>query len=351
MTILVYDLQVTLYVDISQMDVHPDPIKNFISIVCLVQSVKAHITATMDRWDTSQIPDLTGKVVVITGGNTGIGLQAAIVFAGNGAETILACRNGTKALRAVRLIRKKIPGARVKYLHLDLGKLESVHRFAESFKQSYSRLDVLLNNAGVILNPHRTTDDGFESQMGINHLGHFALTGLLIDLIAGTHGARVVNVSSKIHRFGRMDFEDLQYVSGRGYSRIGAYSRSKLANLLFTYELERRFQKANLDAMALAVHPGYSYTDFGRARFFKALRILFYPLVVAITQSSERGALPSLRASIDPAVKGGDFLGPGGRFQIKGHPVKISSNGASHDREDALLLWEVSESLTGVKYL
>lgn len=305
----------------------------------------------MERWELSHMPDLSGKVVVVTGGNTGIGLQSAMAFAGKGAETILACRNEAKGHRAVAQIRKSYAAARVSCMHLDLGNLKSIRRFADSFRASFSQLDILLNNAGVILNPYRTTDDGFESQMGINHLGHFALTGLLMDLISKTEGSRVVNVSSKIHRLGRMDFKDLQYDCGKGYSRIGAYSRSKLANLLFTYELDRKFRKANIDARAVAVHPGYSYTDFGRARFFKALRYVFYPLVIAITQNSEKGALPSLRAAVDPDVKGGDFLGPGGRFQIKGNPVKITSNGASHNREHALLLWELSEELTGVRYL
>jgi len=305
----------------------------------------------MNRWDTKHMPDLSGKVVIVTGGNTGIGLQAAIAFAGKGAETILACRNEAKAMRAVRQIKKKIPEAKVRYLHLDLGNLGSVHRFAESFRSAYSRLDILLNNAGVILNPFRTTEDGFESQMGINHLGHFALTGLLMDIIAETDGARVVNVSSRSYRRGRMDFDNFQYEAGKGFSRIGAYTRSKLANILFTYELDRRFRMANINALSVAVHPGYSYTDFGRARFFKVLKYVFYPAVVAITQSSARGALPSIRASVDPGVDGGDFYGPGGKMEIKGYPVKISSNGASHSKRDSRLLWEISEKLTGVKYL
>lgn len=297
------------------------------------------------------MPDLGGKVVVVTGGNTGIGLKAAIAFARHGAETVLACRNEIKALRAVGRIKDRDPDASVRYMHLDLGDLRSVHRFAERFSASFSRLDVLLNNAGVILNPYRTTMDGFESQMGVNHLGHFALTGLLMDMIAKTGGARVVNVSSKSYRLGKMDFDNLLFVSGEDFSRLGAYTRSKLANLLFTYELDRRFRKAGINAQAVAVHPGYSYTDFGRAQFFKVLRILFYPLVVAVTQTSEKGALPSIRAAVDPGVEGGDFLAPGGRFEIKGYPVRISSNGASHSREDALLLWERSEKLTGVSFL
>jgi NAD(P)-dependent dehydrogenase (short-subunit alcohol dehydrogenase family) len=304
-----------------------------------------------NKWDIASIPDLAGKVVVVTGGNTGIGLQAAIAFLEKGAETILACRNEVKARKAIRQIRHHIPEAKVKYLHLDLGHLESVRNFAENFSNSHGRLDVLLNNAGVILQPYLRTRDGFESQMGINHLGHFALTGLLMDMIAKTDGARVVNVSSRMHRKGKMDFEDLLFDSGRGYSRIRAYSRSKLANLLFTYELERRFQRAGINALSLAAHPGYSYTDFGRARFFRVLKYIFYPAIIAITQSSAMGALPSLRASVDPGVRGGDFLGPGGRLEIQGYPAKVNSNGASHNREDARLLWEMSEQLTGVRYL
>jgi NAD(P)-dependent dehydrogenase (short-subunit alcohol dehydrogenase family) len=304
-----------------------------------------------DRWDTDHMPDLTGKVVIVTGGNTGIGLQAANAFAGKGAETILACRNKTKSLQAVAWIKKRVPEARVRYMHLDLGSMASVRRFAELFKSDYSRLDILLNNAGVILVPYKATDDGFESQVGINHLGHFALTGHLIDLLEKTDGARVINISSKAHRKGRIDFDNFQYPSGKGFSRIGAYSRSKLANLLFTCELEVRFRNAHINAMAVAAHPGYSYTDFGRATFFKVLRYIFYPLVVTITQSSARGALPSLRAAVDPEAKGGDYYGPGGRGERKGYPVKVRSNDASHNANDARLLWEISEELTGVRYL
>lgn len=305
----------------------------------------------MERWNKNHIPELAGKVIIVTGGNTGIGFQAAIVYAAKGADTILACRDETKALNAVSQIKREIPEARVRYLHLDLSSLTSVQRFARNFRNHFSRLDILLNNAGVILNPFRTTEDGFESQIGINHLGHFALTGLLIDLIVKTDGARVVNISSKGYRKERMDFESFQYTSAKGYSRIGAYTQSKLANLLFTYELDKRFRNAKVNAMAVAAHPGYSYTDFGRARFFRVLRYIFYPLVVIITQSSAKGALPSLRASVDPGVSGGDYFGPEGRGQRKGYPVKVRSNGASYNAKDAMLLWEVSEKLTGIKYL
>ena len=303
------------------------------------------------RWDETCIPDLHGKVIIVTGGNTGIGLQASLAFAGNGAETILACRNETKALRAVSHIKNRIPQARVSFIQLDLGSLKSIHRFAEQFNTNYTRLDILLNNAGVILNRCRTTADGLESHMGINHLGHFALTGLMMDRISKTGGTRVINVSSTVYRSGRMDFDNIRCTSAKGYSRFGAYARSKLANLLFTHELNQRFKGRNMDALSVAAHPGYAYTDFGRATFFKVLKYLFYPLVITVTQNAARGALPSLRAAVDPDVQGGEFFGPGGRGERKGYPVKIQSNGASRNDEDARLLWEISEQLTGIKYL
>jgi NAD(P)-dependent dehydrogenase (short-subunit alcohol dehydrogenase family) len=303
------------------------------------------------RWNTDQIPDLTGKVIIVTGANTGIGFQAAFEFARKGAETVLACRNEKKALKAIRRIKKGLPEARVRFLQLDLGSLKSVHQFAENIKKLYSRLDVLLNNAGIILYPYRITEDGFESQIGINHLGHFALTGLLLGLIEKTDGARVVLVSSIGHRMGTLDFENFLYEGGRGYSRTGAYGRSKLANLLYTYELNRRFRKANIHALAVAAHPGYSYTDFGRRSLFKSLRFIFYPLILLVTQSSSMGALPSLLAAVDPEVNGTDYFGPGGKRERKGFPVKVLSNEASHNADDARKLWELSEELTGVKYL
>jgi len=303
------------------------------------------------HWTTEQIPDLNGKVIIVTGANTGIGFQAAREFARKGAETILACRNEIKAIKAIGTIKKEIPDAKVRYLPLDLGSLRSVQQFAENIRKQYSRLDVLLNNAGIILFPYRTTEDGFESHIGINHLGHFALTGHLLDLIVKTDGARVINVSSLVSSLSKMDFENFLYDGGKGYSRIGAYGRSKLANLLFTYELDRKFKKANIHALALAAHPGYSYTDLGRWRFFRSLKYIFFPIINLVTQNPNMGALPSVRAAVDPEVNGGEFFGPGGRKERKGFPVRVSSNGASYNVEDANKLWMVSEELTRIRYL
>jgi len=298
------------------------------------------------KWTTDKIPDLTGKVIIVTGANSGIGFEATKEFARKGAETILACRNINKAKKASDRIKKRIPDAKTVMMQLDLSSLKSVDRFAEEFKKNYSSLDVLLNNAGIMLVPYRTTSEGFESQVGVNHLGHFALTGLLYDLLARTPGARVVNVSSNGHRMGKMDFDNYIYKDGKGYSRLGAYSRSKLSNLLFTYELDRRFKTANIDAIAVAAHPGISNTNLIRQWYFKVLK----PIVFLTTQSAYMGALPSMRAATDPDVKGSDYYGPRGRGEQRGHPIKVESNGASHNKEDAISLWNLSEKLTGVSF-
>lgn len=300
----------------------------------------------MYKWTAENIPDLTGKVIIVTGANSGIGWEAAREFAKNGAETILACRNMEKATRARNRIKSAIPDARAEIIHLDLAVLKSIHRFAEKFKKEFSRLDVLVNNAGIMAVPYRKTVDGFESQIGTNHLGHFALTALLSDLCATAAGARVVTVSSHGHSMGTMDFDNFLYENGKGYSRIGAYARSKLANLLFTYELDRRFKKAHIDADAVAAHPGTSNTKLGRAWYFTVLRIV----VFFFAQSAAMGALPIIRAAVDPDVKGAEYYGPGGRAEMRGYPVRVESSEASHNEEDAKKLWELSEKLTGLKF-
>lgn len=299
-----------------------------------------------NKWTAENIPDLSGKVIIVTGANSGIGFEAAKEFARNGAETILACRNLEKATKALNRIKSEIPDAKAEVIQLDLASIKSIHKFAEKFKKNYKRLDVLVNNAGIMAVPYRETEDGFESQVGINHLGHFALTALLCDLLANTAGARVVTVSSNGHSIGKMDFDNFIYEDGKGYSRFRAYGRSKLANLLFTYELDRRFKKANIDAIAVATHPGSSNTNLGRAWYFDVAKIL----LSFMTQSAAMGALPTIRAAVDPEVKGAEYYGPGGRVEMRGHPVRVESSEASHNKEDAKKLWDVSEKLTGVKF-
>jgi NAD(P)-dependent dehydrogenase (short-subunit alcohol dehydrogenase family) len=301
-------------------------------------------------WTTADMPDLTGKVIIVTGANSGIGYEAAKEFARKGAQTILACRSMEKAQAALDQIQTEIPDAPVEIMYLDLASLESVHRFADQFKAEYDRLDVLVNNAGIMMSPYGTTKDGFENQFGTNHLGHFALTGLLIDLLTKTSGSRVVNVSSGGHRFGAMDFDNLMFEGGKDYSPMRAYGRSKLANLLFTYELQRRYEAIGADAIAVAAHPGASSTNLSRYLgdnwYFKPLM----RLEPVIAQSAAMGALPTIRAAVDPDAKGNNYYGPDGFMEQRGYPAIVTSSEASHNLADARRLWEVSEQLTGIHY-
>jgi NAD(P)-dependent dehydrogenase (short-subunit alcohol dehydrogenase family) len=300
-----------------------------------------------DAWTADDIPDLGGKVIIVTGANSGTGYEAARQFARKGARTILACRSMDKAQAAAAHIQAEIPKALVDVMLLDLSNLQSVREFAEVFKAKYDRLDVLVNNAGIMMVPYGVTQDGFERQFGTNHLGHFALTCLLLDLIEITPGARVVNVSSLAHHSGEMDFDNLMFEGGLGYERQAAYGRSKLANLLFTYELERRFDKYGLDAMAVAAHPGISNTNL--ADHIPGVKIL-KPILGGILQSAAMGALPIIRAAVDTDANGGQYYGPDGKNERGGFPVVVSSSEASHNQADAQKLWEVSEELTGITF-
>jgi NAD(P)-dependent dehydrogenase (short-subunit alcohol dehydrogenase family) len=303
-----------------------------------------------ENWTTENIPDLNGKVAIVTGANSGIGYYTAVAFAEKGATVILACRNLEKSQAALDQLKAEVPGADVELMQLDLASLDTVRRFAEAFQAKYDRLDLLVNNAGIMMVPYGKTEDGFERQFGTNHLGHFALTGLLLDRILATPGARVVNVSSTGHRIGRMDFDDLMYEHGVGYSSSSAYGRSKLANLLFTYELQRRFEAAGADAMATAAHPGGANTnlqdEIGERWYIRP----FVPLMRLMMQSADMGALPTIRAAVDPDAEGGQYYGPGGFMEQRGYPILVQSNGASHNHADAQRLWQVSEELTGVSF-
>ena len=302
-------------------------------------------------WTVDDMPDLNGKVIIVTGANSGIGYEAAKELARKGAQTILACRSMDKARAALDQILAEIPGAPAEIMQLDLASLASVHQFTGEFKAKYERLDVLVNNAGIMMVPYGQTDDGFERQFGTNHLGHFALTGLLLDLLLRTPQSRVVNISSNGHTMGHMNFDDLMFEGGKGYSGSRAYGRSKLANLMFTYELQRRFEAAGADSSALAAHPGGSNTSLGDHLFEGWYIRPFVPALKAIvTQSAAMGALPTLRAAVDPNANGGAYYGPGGFRELRGYPVEVHSNGASHNPADARKLWQVSEELTGVHY-
>jgi NAD(P)-dependent dehydrogenase (short-subunit alcohol dehydrogenase family) len=304
------------------------------------------------RWTAADVPDQSGRTAVVTGASGGLGLETAEVLAGRGAAVVLAGRDLGKTERAADRIRSAAAGATVFVVYLELGSLASVRTAAEQINAACPSLDLLINNAGVMAIPREVTEDGFERTLATNHLGHFALTGLLLGRMLDTPGSRVVTVSSNGHRMGDgvMHFEDLQL--GYGYEPWPAYYRSKLANLLFTYELQRRLTGAGADTMALAAHPGNARTDLWRhSRLDQALyRPMLRPLTFWFAQSAHMGALATLRAAADPAAVGGEYYGPPGRQQFTGHPVRVESSARSHDEADAARLWAVSEELTGVSY-
>ena len=303
-------------------------------------------------WTADDIPALGGKTVVVTGGNSGIGFEAARQMARKGAHVILACRDTGRAADALEQIRTLHPSASVEAMQLDLASLESVHRFARDFAAKSVPLDVLCNNAGVMAIPRRTTAEGFEMQIGTNHLGHFALTGLLLEPLLAAPAARVVNGSSTAHKPGRIDFDDLQ--GEKSYRKWMAYAQSKLANLLFTYELQRRLDAAGARAISVACHPGYSATNLqavgpqmSGSRIAARLMDLGNRF---FSQPAAMGALPTLYAATSPDARGGDYIGPDGFMENYGHPRKTRSTARSHGRAVATRLWEVSEQLTSVRY-
>jgi len=304
------------------------------------------------KWAATDIPDLSGKTVIVTGGNSGLGYQAALQLAAKGADTILACRDPKRAGAAAEAICEGHPDARVEAMELDLASLASIKRFAAEIARTRDRLDALCNNAGVMALPRRKTADGFEMQLGTNHLGHFALTGALLEQLLATPGSRVVNVSSTFHKPGKINFDDLQ--SERSYSKWRAYAQSKLANLLFTYELQRRLAAVGTGTIAVACHPGYASTNLqyaGPRMAGSSLAEMAWGWINGIfAQSAEMGALPALRAATDPDMKGGDYIGPDGFWESYGNPVRVKSNSRSHDPETAKKLWAISEDLTGVAF-
>lgn len=303
---------------------------------------------TSEPWTARDIPSQEGKVAVVTGANTGLGRETARELARAGATVELACRDHAKGAEAMADIHAEVPGADLRVQELDLSSLDSVRAAASALADRYERIDLLINNAGVMyVNPRRETSDGFEMQMGTNHLGHFALTGLLMDRVLAAPAGRVVSVSSVAHKIrSRIDFDDLQFT--RGYERVAAYGRSKLANLLFTYRLDRSLRDAGSPASALAAHPGIAATELvrnlpGPLRFGASL-------ASRLQNSAAVGALGTLRAATDPAAAGSDYFGPAGPGEAVGLPVWVASTGRSHDPQAQDLLWAASEELTGVTF-
>lgn len=300
------------------------------------------------KWTAEQIPDQAGRLAVVTGANSGLGLSAARELARAGCEVVIACRNTAKGEKAAESIRSDVPSAKLEVAALDLADLASVRAFAERLSGSRDRLDLLINNAGVMAAPYARTADGFEMQLGTNHLGHFALTGLLLERLRNTPEARVVTVSSGMHHSGSIDFDDLQ--SERSYKRWGAYSQSKLANLLFTLELDRRLKAADLSLRSVAAHPGYAATNLQLSGPRLPERLVMRVSNLLFAQSADMGALPILYAATAPGVEGGFYIGPDGRGESRGYPTTVVPNRKALDPQVAARLWEVSEELTGVSY-
>ncbi|MCB8945656.1 MAG: SDR family NAD(P)-dependent oxidoreductase [Ardenticatenaceae bacterium] len=294
------------------------------------------------NWTTTHIPNLNGKVAVITGANSGIGFETAKVLAAKEATVVMACRNLEKANQAAQEIRLGNKRARLEIMQLDLANLASVRKFVETFKAKYTQLHLLINNAGVMIPPYTQTADHFELQFGANHLGHFALTGLLFDIILATPQARIVNISSMAHRMGAgtIDFDNLN--AEKGYNPRNAYAQSKLANLLFTLELNKRLAKLGSDVIATAAHPGWTVTGLQKGFLHKASEW--------IGQQPEMGALPTLRAALDPKAQRNDYFGPSGFMEMRGYPQKVETSAAAKDSDLAQRLWHVSEKMTGVSY-
>ncbi|OBB82751.1 short-chain dehydrogenase [Mycobacterium colombiense] len=301
----------------------------------------------MAKWTTADIPDQTGRVAVITGANTGLGYETALALADHGAHVVLAVRNLDKGKDAAARITAQSPHADVALAELDLTSLASVRAAAEQLRSAHDRIDLLINNAGVMYTPKSNTKDGFELQFGTNHLGHFAFTGLLLDRLLPVAGSRIVTISSVGHRIlADIHFDDLQWE--RRYNRVAAYGQAKLANLLFTYELQRRLAPHGT-TIAAAAHPGMSDTELMR-NMPAPLVGAFARIAPLVAQNPAMGALPTLRAATDPGVLGGQYYGPDGLGQTRGYPKIVGSSAKSHDVDRQRRLWAISEELTGVVY-
>jgi len=296
-----------------------------------------------NNWTAENIPDQSGKIIIVTGSSSGIGLEAAKVLANKNAKVIIAVRNMEKGNSAANIIRKQNNNVDLHLMEVDLADLDSIKTFAEKFKSQFDRLDILINNAGVMIPPYSKTTDGFELQFGTNHLGHFALTAQLFELLDKTEDSRIVNVASLAHKYGKLNFDDLSW-ENRKYKSWKAYGDSKISNLYFTYELGRKLKESDKNIKVTAAHPGWTATDLQRHSGFFEFANRFFAM------KTEQGALPTLRAATEINVKNGDYFGPSGWQEWKGNPVKVDSNSLSKDRIIAAKLWAVSEDLTKTKF-
>ena len=298
-------------------------------------------------WKLKQAPTQKGRIAIVTGANVGLGYETALALAGKSCSVVLACRNIDKAEAAKAGILAKYPKATVECMALDLASLKSVRKFAAAYKRRHAQLDLLINNAGIMMPPYSVSEDGFESQLAANYLGHFALTGLLLRLITKTPHSRIVSLSSLAHQWSGIRFDDLQFE--RRYDKRLAYGQSKLACLVFAYELQRRLTRAGHTTLSVAAHPGVSSTNL--FRHMPKIVNMFAPLTALVLQSAQGGAQPTLYAALGDDIQGGDYCGPQSLGEMRGDPVKVDSSRRSRDEAVAAKLWAVSEELTGVRFL
>jgi NAD(P)-dependent dehydrogenase (short-subunit alcohol dehydrogenase family) len=299
---------------------------------------------SMQKWTIEQMPSQRGKVAIVTGANSGIGYETTLGLVKKDVEVIMACRNRQRGEEAKAQILCLHPQANVKLLMLDLSSLTQIKHFAQKVHKDYGKLDLLINNAGIMMSPYKVTKDGFENQLATNYLGHFALTGLLLPLLTASSSGRVVTLSSLSYKWAKIDFDDLH--ASKGYSRRKAYGQSKRACLIFAFELQRRLSAARYNTLSLAAHPGLSKTNLDQ--YFPAL---IRPLGSLFLQSASKGALPILYAALSKDLVGGEFIGPDGFQQLRGYPTGVEADEYSKSQEVAKQLWKVSEEMTDVSYL
>ncbi|MGZ5189964.1 MAG: oxidoreductase [Flavisolibacter sp.] len=298
----------------------------------------------MNKWNINQVPSQFGRVAIVTGANSGLGYETALELAKKDFEVILACRNLQKTEEARSKILHEYPKAQIKIIKMDLSSLLSVRKFADQFQLVYEKLDLLINNAGIMMSPYKVTEDGFENQLATNYIGHFSLTGLLLPLLAGTPGSRVITLTSLSYKWAEIQFDDFHFK--QNYSRRKAYGQSKRACLMFAYELNRRLSAAGYNTLSMAAHPGLSKTNLDQ--YFPDL---IRPLGNLFLQPAKKGALPILYAALEKDIKGGEFIGPDGFQEMRGFPTRVDSDNYSRDKKIAERLWKASEEMTHIHYL
>lgn len=298
-------------------------------------------------WSLEQIPAQPEKTAVVTGANSGLGFETTKAFVSKKIKVIMACRDLEKGKKAQKRLCNAFPDARLSVMKIDLASLNAVRDFARNFQNEHGVLDILVNNAGVMMPPFQLTEDGFELQLAVNYLGHFLLTGLLLPNLEKAESSRVISLSSLAHRWGKLDLQDLQYK--KHYNRKAAYGQSKLACLIFAYELQRRLTSHGKNIRSFAAHPGLSSTSL--ARHIKGISSILLPLIYPFSQQPKKGALPEIRAALDEKLHGGEYVGPSGWLETKGKPICVNSSARSMDLETSKKLWKKSETLTGISYL